>query len=220
MKLPGKQFSTNFVHVFKIKCIFRSDICKVKGFGDGKGDSIDYIYCLRYLDIDSVKNNSTALGVTTDTTTVECNLSQRQRCSQQILDLADYLQMHSSSYVLRKYDSMNSFSSDTPLWIELSDPKAFFLYFKDFDSENVMLFWDILKKPFNFKDIEDFCHEKEWRCSADENVKGSEASVTILYDLDVFAYEQMTRAKTCLIIVTICGKYRYVFFQSLFTSSD
>merc|ERR1712150_64151 len=38
------------------------------------------------------------------------------------------------------------------------------------------------------------------------NVTGSEASVTILYDLDYFHYEHLTRAKTQLVIVTIDGK--------------
>ena len=38
-----------------------------------------------------------------------------------------------------------AFSSDIPLWVELSNYKCFFEYFKDkFESEDVMLIWDLL----------------------------------------------------------------------------
>ena len=87
---------------------------------------------------------------------MECNLSQRQRSSQQILDLADYLYMHHiSSPPMRRYHSHSSFSSEIPLWIELADPKAFSGYFKDkFENDDVML---IFKRPsVYFKGIEAF----------------------------------------------------------------
>ena len=55
---------------------------------------VDYIYCLQYHDKQAVKTNFQPLEVTD--TTISCNLEQRQRSSQQILDLADYLHMHKS----------------------------------------------------------------------------------------------------------------------------
>ena len=55
----------------------------------------------------------------------------------------------------------------------------------------------------------DFCTKQNWRCTFRGNVYGSEASVTILYDFDDFAYERFTRAKTQLVIVTIDGKQWY-----------
>ena len=62
-------------------------------------------------------------------TTVECNLDQRQRSSQEILDLADYLLMHSADCIpVRRYSCHNSFCSDIPLWIEITDPEVFFKY--------------------------------------------------------------------------------------------
>ena len=117
---------------------------------------------------------------------------------------------------IRKWKSGKSFSSVIPLWIELSNPKGFFDYFKDkFESEDVMLILndDDWSTPPNLNEIEDFCAEKKWRCATDENVKGSEASVTILYDLNKFRYEFFTRAKTQLVIVTFDGKRRYFFFN-------
>ena len=118
---------------------------------------------------------------------------------------------------MRRYNSRKSFSSDMPLWIELSDPKAFFLYFKNFDYKNVILFCDDTY-AINYEAVREYCLSQKWNCSADENMRGSEATVAILYDLDTFEYEQLTRAKQTLIIVTICGMERYffLFFTSLF----
>ena len=53
---------------------------------------VDYVYCLRYDDGSAVKTNAKPIEVTDNT--ISCNLNQRQRSSQQILELADYLWMH------------------------------------------------------------------------------------------------------------------------------
>ena len=167
--------------------------------------NVDYTYCLQYLDDDAVQTNFQPLEVTE--TTISCNLEQRQRSSQQILDLADYLWMHSGEWKIRRWNSPSSFSYDIPLWVELSNPKLCFDYFKDkFVSDDVML---IHKNPSNLNEIEEFCREKHWRCTNYLYVRGSEASVTILYDLNYFEYEYLTRAKTQLVIVTIAGNQRY-----------
>ena len=155
-----------------------------------------------------MQTNSQPLEVTD--TAVFCNLEQRQRSSQQILDLADYLHMHSDSFTIRRWNSRTSFSSDLPLWVELSNQMSFFDYFKNkFDSNEVMLIWDKRNEPSNLNDIEEFCKDKTWRCTDRWNAVGSEASVIILYDLDDVFYEFLTRAKTQLVIVTIAGKQRY-----------
>ena len=167
---------------------------------------MDYIYCLAYAATDAVQTNSQLLEVTE--TTISCNLEQRQRSSQQILDLADYLWMHSSDLANRRWNSPSSFSSNIPLWVEHFNPKSFFDYVKDkFVSDDVMLIHEY--NTSNLNEIQEFCREKHWRCTARWNVRGSEASVTILYDLDDFFYEYFTRAKTQLVIVTIDGKQRY-----------
>ena len=168
---------------------------------------MDYIYCLSYDNLDAVQTNCQPLEVTD--TIISCNLEQRQRSSQQILDLADYLRMQ-ASFPIRRWNSGKSFSSDIPLWIQLTTPKSFFDYFKDkFKSNDIMLIWHDQNEPSNLNDIETFCRVQKWRCTSRLNVTGSEASVTILYDLDGFTYEYFTRAKTHLVIVTIDRKQRY-----------
>ena len=183
-------------------------MCKVNLEED---QAVDYIYCLRYKDTNAIEANVQPFEVTD--TTISCNLEQRQRSSQQILDLADYLWMHQTTYApIRRWNSGKSFSSEVPLWVHLSNPKSFFDYFKDkFKSDDVMLIY------YNYlsNDIKEFCKQQKWRCTERLNVRGSEASVTILYDLDDFYYEYLTRAKTQLVIVTIDGKQRYVLSLSL-----
>ena len=188
--------------------INRSEIRKCNFDEDQK---VDYIYCLRYGDDYAVKTNFQALEVIDDTT-VECNLSQRHRSSQQILDLVDYLFRHSYHRPVRKYDSKSSFSSEIiPLWIEIANPKTFFVYFKHmFENDDVMLIFDDNSKSSNFKDIEEFCIKRKWRCTNRLNVTGSEASIIILYDYESFSHEHLTRAKNQLVIVTIHGKQRYL----------
>ena len=164
--------------------------------------NVDYIHSLSYDDSNAVQTNSQPLEVTQ--TTISCNLEQRQRSSQQILDLADYLQMH-YSYLIRRWNSGKSFAGNIPLWVELSYPKSFLDYFKNkFESEDVML---IHFRPIP-KQIKGFCRRRKWRCTQAGNVRGSEASVTILYDIDIVIYETLTRAKTQLVIVTIDGNQR------------
>ena len=191
--------------MYLIKSIFRHDICKVNLEDHQK---VDYIYCLSYQDSDAVQTNAQNLEVTD--TTISCNLEQRQRSSQQILDLADYLQMHSKEFPIRRWNSAKSFSSEIPLWVQLSKPKYFFDYIKDkFEYDDVMLIWQSLNKPSNLNDLEEFCREQKWRCTESGNVRGSEASVTILYDFDSFLYEELTTARTQLVFVTLDGKQRY-----------
>ena len=169
--------------------------------------NVDFIYCLNFYD---AKDNSKTLEV--NDTKVECNLVQRQRSSQEILSLADYLMMHSADNTpMKKYSSGNSFSSDIPMWVDFDNPKSFFAYFQDkfTDCSDVMLIWDEEKKPINLKAIEEFCTEKKWRITECNNVLGSEASITILLDIYSFGYEHLTRAKNQLVIVTSNHGQRY-----------
>ena len=115
--------------------------------------------------------------------------------------------MHQSHNIIRRYECSSSFYSDIPLWINLTNYKSLFDYFKDkFNCNDVMVVWNVQNKPTNLNDIEDYCKERNWRCTSDSSIRGSEASVTILYDFvdfyDFYYYEWFTRAKTQLIIVT------------------
>ena len=170
-------------------------------------NKIDYIYSIQYSDSKAVQNPEKSLQVSGSM--VECNLAQRQRSCQEILDLADFIWMHSGQDPQRKYSSSPSFKSETPTWIELANENSFFDYFQDkfSDCDDVMV---IYYNPSNLNEIAKFCQEKEWKCTSDGNVKGSEASVTILYDYDRFFFEGFTRAKHQLVIVTIENKKRFV----------
>ena len=140
------------------------------------------------------------------------------RCSQEILNLTEYFEMHSKDYPpIRKYSCQNSFSANLPFWIEIANPESFFAvdpfdYFTlDTDPDNdVMLIWDGTNKPFNLDKIQEFCETKNWRCTKRRNVRGSEASLTIHYDLDQFYYEYLTRSKGDLVIITIQENERLV----------
>ena len=177
--------------------------------------NVDYIYSLNYSDIFAAYgrnvygDNRQALDVTKST--VKCNLGLIQRSSQETLDLADYLKMHSRLSPIRKYASKSFSTKIIPLWIEIADPNSFVGYLQGKSNEwsDVMLMWDNWNKPSNLAEIEKYCSDQKWRCTENDNVKGSEASVTILYDFDRFDYEHLTRAKTQLVIVTIQGKKRY-----------
>ena len=182
-----------------------------------ENQSIDYIYCFTYEDKNAVETNFQTPSRVVADTRISCNLNQRQRSSQQILDFADYLQMHSFRSALRRWDSPKSFSSDIPLWVELVNPKVFFDYFRDkFQGDDVLLLYDATHRTnttsTNYTDIgniDKFCSEQKWSCTSNGNVTGCEASVIILYDFNFFHYEQLTRAKTQLVVVTIDGKQRY-----------
>jgi len=174
-------------------------------------NKIDYIYSIRYLDSKAVQNPEKSLQVSDSM--IQCNLAQRQRSSQEILDLVDFIRMHIGyQSPLRKYSSSPSFKSETPTWLELANQNSFFDYFQDkfSDCDDVMVIYDSINEPSNLDEITKFCQKKEWKCTVDVDVKGSEASVTILYDYDEFYFEFFTRAKHQLVIVTIENKERLV----------
>ena len=171
---------------------------------------IDYIYSIAYHDQSHAYR---VFHLRNDT--FECNLLKRQRSSQEILNLADFSQMHMgygawSHYKQKRfymqYSSEGSFSSDKPLWIELDTPSWFPHIFQNlletkFPTDDVMVISDQ-----SGYDIKEFCRLKKWRWSHKFDVKGSEASVVVLFDLQSFGYEWFTRAKNQLVIVTIVNQ--------------
>ena len=70
---------------------------------------------------------------------------------------------HWSAYnrAIRKYESSSSFTSDIPLWIEVTNPNSFFDYFKDkFESNDVMVIWDVTKNHPILKKLKNFAINK------------------------------------------------------------
>ena len=84
-----------------------------------------------------------------------------------------YLWMHYySRSPIRRWNSGKSFSSDIPLWVELSNYKCFFEYFKDkFESEDVMLIWDSFNEPSNLNKIEEFLYRSKMEMHCLEKCK-------------------------------------------------
>ena len=97
-------------------------MCKVDL--EGFPYKIDYVYSIYYGD-------SQAQALPASDSMVECNLTQRQRSSQEILALADFISIHCNRYLLRKHSSRPSFKSETPKWIQLANESSFFKYFRD-----------------------------------------------------------------------------------------
>ena len=135
-------------------------------------------------------------------------MAQRQRSSQEILEFADYMNIHHTDSMtpIRAYQSEKSFSTCIPTLVEFEDPKLVFEYFEDKFShdEDVLVLHEF---PTNFLEIEKSCEKKGWKSVYYQDVRGFEASIIIIYDLrDKFGYEWFTRAKHQLYIVTITGR--------------
>ena len=175
---------------------------------------IDCIYCMRYSQVGNKPNKAILNNedIFVNETMVYCDLTLCQRSSQEILLLANYLQMHSpNTFPFNLPQSSQSFSGIRPLWIEIEGPKdlldALDVFkipeLKESLDKDVML---IKEDPDD--DIEDICKEKGWKYCHVSEITGCEASVVFIYDLDQFRYEAFTRAKNVLIIVTLSNRMR------------
>ena len=138
--------------------------------------NIDYVYCLTYHGIDIQEQD------TRDTSNMfECKLNQPQRCSQEILDLANfYLLHHKNPYTIiqKQYSFKSSFSSGIiPLWIELENTDQFASVPQFIDSDDVL----VLCKKDDPDIIKRCCHENNWSFHDDEDLRGIESTVIVLY---------------------------------------
>ena len=111
----------------------------------------------------------------------ECKLNQPQRCSQEILDLANfYLLHHKNPYTIiqKQYSFKSSFSSGIiPLWIELENTDKFASVPQFIDSDDVL----VLCKKDDPDIIKRCCHENNWSFHDDEDLRGIESTVIVLY---------------------------------------
>ena len=177
--------------------------------------NIDYIYCLTYRGIDTMKD---ALG---QGDVFECKLYQPQRCSQEILDFANFYQMHHHSHgnvIIHKHTADKSaFSFDLPLWVELENSDQLTSLSEVLTCDDVLVLCD----EDELDKIESSCQQNNWNfTSSNGNLRGTEAKVVVLYVNQVkcgigcnIGYEELTRAKDLLVIVSIRGQKRYTKVQ-------
>lgn len=132
-----------------------------------------------------------------------CQLNQSLRSSQQILDLADYINTHSTTKMFSKGSpSKSSFEGKIPQWLEAENIDYFVKYAKaNFKAgqDDVMIIRHFGPDWPRFLEL---CEEMGWRYYKKKQITGSEASIVILYDLLDFDHEAFTRARNELIIVT------------------
>ena len=167
--------------------------------------NIDFIHCIRYNQLGQ-QFSEVAEDVFVDDKMVFCQLFKCQRSSQEILDLADYMQRHSpESFPINPTQANGSFSSSTPIWIEFESTQEFVSHASSFysDKKDVLIIGEERNEM-----IEDLCKDLNqtenatWRFCHTTEIRGCEASVVIIHDLNEFRYEAFTRAKHELIIVT------------------
>ena len=172
-------------------------------------DNTDYIFSVRYADIDPKTASKGCIKVKDDS--VECNLDQRQRSSQEILYLLDYCKMHVGETPMKHFVFKPSFTSgNVPLWIQMESICCdCFIGFTKFFDENFPDFKDVILvapyKSLHHETILEYCREKKWEYFfySDNDLKGAEASVVILLGIEDFNFEWFSRAKHQLIIITV-----------------
>ena len=164
---------------------------------------IDYIHCIHYGDIGKL-GNVIKERVKNETRQVSCQLLQFQRSSQQILELANYLNRHMGQTCFT-FPTKKSFSVSVPLWIHVETQEAFVEYAKSNYSQlqDVMLIYESYESKRGSTRISKLCADLNWRYCNWDDITGSESSVVIIFDHKDFHYESFTRAKHKLIVVTI-----------------
>ena len=169
--------------------------------------STDYIHCIQYLDLE-MKSQILEEKVQVDEEKVFVTLLQRQRSSRQILEISDYLQAHVGQ---RKFISdisiKKSFDDSTPKWIEVKNAKAFVKYAEEKLSEfkgDAIIIRD--SRTEKLPGISSLCKKLDWKYCRQNEIRGSEFSMVIVYDCAIFEYKSFTRAKNNLLIVTLLDK--------------
>ena len=174
--------------------------------------NIDYIYCLTYRGIDNT-HEPQEQNPNDRSNLFECKLNQPQRCSQEILDLANFYLMHHHNHgdtiIQKQYSFNSSFSTGIiPLWIELESADQFASVSQFIDCDDVIVLCgkdetDIIRR---------YCQENNWSIHEDD-LRGTEATVIVLYvgiggignSCMTIGYEELTRAKHHLVIVSLRG---------------
>ena len=169
--------------------------------------NIEYVHCIRYEDFG---RKSFGEYIQVNDEVVFVSLLERQRSSEQITDLAFFMNRHTETNTLNvlvpNIPLKKSFNGSVPQWLEVKDIKAFVEYAKTKLSEHkdVMILRDY--NGVKESKIESLCSELNWKYCNEHTVRGSESSLIIIYDWIWFTYEAFTRAKHDLLIVTLQGE--------------
>ena len=177
---------------------------------------IDVVICYHYADFSrflSIHNPRKSMY--NQDQLIQCSLPHTQRSSQQIMDLAHFLQVHEtgwSRFSIRPYSNQKSYQGPTPIWLDLIDSQALHNYAKSnwVQLQDAMVIF--IGEVFGLDDFKNFCYQRLWKvCNNGTSVFGAEASTVIMicaqHDWHPFScFERYTRAKHQLIIVTFPGR--------------
>ena len=166
---------------------------------------IDYIHCIRYADL-GINSQILEEKVQVDQKIIFVTLLQIQRSSQPILELLYFINGHEKypNVIPDIPTSKNSFPGPKPQWVEVKDANAFVKYAEEnlpeFKGE-AMIIRDYRNEEL--PEISSLCSKLKWKHCYEYEVRGSESSLVIIYDFQIFHFEAFTRAKHNLLIVTL-----------------
>ena len=177
---------------------------------------IDVVICYHYLDFSRfLCKHNLRKSLFTQDQFIQCSLPNTQRSSQQIMDLAYFLQVHEEGWArfcIRPYSNDKSYQGPTPIWLDLTDSQALHDYAKSnwVQLQDAMVIF--IGEVFGLDDFKNFCYQRFWKVyNNGTSVFGAEAPTVILIcaqlDWNGFSYfERYTRAKHQLIIITFPGR--------------
>ena len=177
--------------------------------------SIDVVKCYHYICNGAFlrlhMQYSRVFSLTQDQRIQQCSLLHSQRSSQQIMDLAYFLQVHEDGWArfcIRPYSDNKSYQGPMPIWLDLINSQALLDYAKSNWNELTDTMVIFIGEVFGFDKFENFCNQRLWKIYKNgTSVFGAEASTVIMicaqHDWNPFSYfERYTRAKHQLIIIT------------------
>ena len=124
-------------------------------------------------------------------------LLQCQRSSQQILDLANFINRHTIYQHVPNIKAKESFRGPGPTWISLTNVNEFLPdQFIEYATSNLSELKDVMFLSYPDPNLARLFDQLNWKfCNLDE-ITGSESSVIIIFDHGYFFnYESLTRAR-------------------------
>ena len=141
-----------------------------------------------------------------------CHLQESYRCSQQLLDLAYYMLIHSpiedNLFQKKSFIHLPSkVQGQTPMWLDVPSIKSFMEYSNNDPelqkSKDVLVIFDPDYNGHAIQTLRLHCIGRGWKARPSSEVMGSEASIVIIFDLPKVHFESISRAVNHLVFVTI-----------------